>query len=424
MRIGIIGAGISGLSAAWWLAKRGHQVQVFERAPSAGGLISSFDFAGVWVEDFYHFLCLMDEGYFRLCGELGLQERIRFAETRTGFFFEGKEYPFTTPPDLLRFSPVSLLGRLRLGALALECRWRTDWKKLDEITARDWLIDRLGRRAYEVIWHPLLALKFGELHGEISAAWVWHRIHRVSTSKGRSGYLEGGTKLLLDTLLEALGSRGVEILTDHAVKSVEVRDGRVVGLCFENGKTHDCDVVVSTLPLPLLADLLPEEECGYAEQLRKVAYIGIVCVVFKLTRPFSGYFWYNVHDVRVPFNGLVEYTNLNPLGGDAGHVVYVPYYVSTEHAFYQADDAEILDRTWEAAKLVAPGLRDEDLLGAHVSRAPFAQAICPAHFLKSLPAQCAPVEGLHLLDSAFLYPADRNQSGLILNAIERAEDIG
>jgi protoporphyrinogen oxidase len=214
------------------------------------------------------------------------------------------------------------------------------------------------------------------------------------------------------------------VLTDHAIKRVEVRDGRVVGLRFENGKAHDCDVVVSTLPLPLLADLLPEEERGYAEQLRKVAYIGIVCVVLKLARSFSGYFWYNIHDSRAPFNGLVEYTNLNPMGGDTGHIVYVPYYVSTEHAFYQADDAEILGRTWEGAKLVAPGLRDEDLLGQHVSRTSIAQAICPAHFLKSLPAERAPVEGLHLLDSAFLYPADRNQSGLILKAIERADDIG
>jgi protoporphyrinogen oxidase len=212
-------------------------VQVFERAPSAGGLISTFDFAGARVEHFYHFLCLMDEGYFRLCAELGLQERIRFVETRTGFFFEGREYPFTTPPDLLRFSPVSLLDRLRLGVLALECRWRTDWRKLDEIDARSWLIGRIGRRAYEIIWHPLLALKFGELHDEISAAWVWHRIHRVSTSKGRSGYLEGGTQLLIDTLLEGLAGRGVEVLTDHAIKSVEVQDGRVTGLGFESGRS-------------------------------------------------------------------------------------------------------------------------------------------------------------------------------------------
>ena len=41
--------------------------------------------------------------------------------------------------------------------------------------------------------------------------------------------------------------------------------------------------------------------------------LGVVCVVQKLARPLSRYFWYNIHDDQVPFNGLIEFTNLSLL---------------------------------------------------------------------------------------------------------------
>jgi len=424
MRIGVIGAGISGMAAALALARRGHQVEVFQRENGLGGLIATFDFAGTRIEHFYHFLCGTDFGYFGLCRELGLDHRIRFVDAPTGFYHDGRSYRFSSALDLLRFSPLPFSQRLRFGIFALEARWRREWVQLDEMAARPWLIDRLGRRAYEVIWEPLLALKFGDFHDRISAAWVWHRLHRVAQSRGKMGYLEGGTGLLLDTLAGRLRELGVAVHPGRPVRAIHCDGRRVSGLGFDDADHVLFDRVVSTVPMPVLADLLPESEAKYAAQLRRIDYIGVVCLLFKLRRPVSRNFWLNVNDPRVPFNGIIEYTNLNPLSREDGHIVYVPYYVDTSSARYSMPDEAVLDETWQALKTIAPHLGDDDVLARHVARAPYAQAICPVDFLKAIPEQRSPVQGLHLLDSIFLCPEDRTQSGHITRAEACAEDIG
>jgi protoporphyrinogen oxidase len=424
MRIGIIGAGISGLSAALALAKQGHEVAVFQREREVGGLIATFDFGGTRIEHFYHFLCGRDTGYFMLCRELDLARRVRFAKAPTGFYYEGRHYPFSSPLDLLRFTPIPLSQRIRFGLFALEARWRNEWAQLDELRAKPWLIDRIGRRAYDVIWDPLLSLKFGARYDQISAAWVWHRLWRVAQSAGRMGYLEGGTALLLDTLVARLRELGVQLHTEQPVDAIAVENGAAAGLRFANGDTFSCDRVVSTVPLSVLADLLPESESAYAASLRRIEYIGVVCLVFKLARPFSSCFWLNVNDHRVPFNGVIEYTNLNRRLDCGGHIVYVPYYVATDHPLYRMDEEALRSVSWEALKTVQPHLRDADLLDCHVARSAYAQAICTTGFLRLLPEPDAPVRGLHLLDSTFLYPEDRTQSGHILKAWACAERIG
>jgi protoporphyrinogen oxidase len=235
------------------------------------------------------------------------------------------------------------------------------------------------------------------------------------------GYLEGGTGVLLDTLQRALEARGVVIHAGRPVAGVLADGGRVNGLRLADGSTYACDRVLSTIPLALLADLLPREWAEYAAGLKDVQYIGVACLSFKLKRRVSPYFWLNVHDARVPFNGIIEYTNLNPMAGE--HIAYVPYYVATDHPVYRTSDDALIGQTWKAIRLIAPHLVDDDLVASHVARTPFAQAICTTHFLRKVPTSRTPIQGLHLLDSVLLYPEDRTQSGSILKAFQCAEEL-
>lgn len=421
MKVGIIGGGISGLSAALRLARRGHEVHLFQRESDLGGLIATFDLAGTRIEHFYHFLCAEDVGYFGLCRELGIGNRIRFVKPRTGFYHEGASFGFTTALDLLRFSPIPFSQRLRFGFFALEARLRREWAQLDRLTAQPWLVDRLGQRAYDVIWDPLLSLKFGGDAGRISAAWVWHRIHRVARSGGRMGYLEGGTGLLLDSLTDAIRAAGVRIHTGQPVVQIRAHGDRVQGLRLADGSEQAFERVVSTVPLSVLAALLPPGWDDYAARLREVRYIGVACVSFKLRCRITRYFWLNVHDSRIPFNGIIEFTNLNPL--DGVHIAYVPYYVPTDSPTYRMATADLVEQTWRGMQVIAPHLTEQDLVASHVARAAYAQAICTTDFLEIRPRQQAPLRGLYLLDSVFLYPEDRTQSGSILKANECAMEI-
>lgn len=410
------------MSAALYLARRGHEIVLFEREPRAGGLIGTCTLAGTRIERYYHFLCAGDHAYFRLARELGLGSKIRFKRTRTGFFHEGVSYPFTTPWDLLRFSPIPFSQRIRFGLFALEARMRKEWRQLDELRAKPWLVDRIGLRAYSVIWEPLLALKFGEFHEQISAAWVWHRLHRVARSHSRMGYLEGGSELLIDTLVEQVRANGGTLRTCEPAEEI-LFDGRQARGVRAGGVTTECDRVISTLPLPLTANLMPAAPEALVAPLRRVNYIGVVCVLMKLARPLTPYFWLNVNDRRASCNGIIEYTSLNPIARDAGHIVYVPYYVPTSHPLYATPDADILQQSWECLRVIAPDLRASDLVAQQVFRDPYAQAICTSGFLDQLPSAHETIPGLHLLDSAFLYPEDRTQSGLIEKARLCAEGV-
>jgi len=415
-KVGIVGGGISGLAAAYFGLRRGLGVELFEASGQLGGLAASFDFGGRFVEKYYHFICGVDQDLIHLADELGLEGEIRFRPARTAYYYNGRLFPFSSPLDLLRFSPISFLSRLRSGILALSSTLRKNWDALDGISAQEWLISKVGRQAFEVIWSPLLKIKFRDQHGKVSAAWIWHRIHRQASSrrsvfsKENYGFFTGGTQSLLDRLEERIRRSGGIVHMGAEVRRIETCAGgfRVI---LWSGERAVFNKVVMAVPLTIAAELIEGLDPVYAENLRSVGFLGVACGVFRLKKRVSEAFWLNIHDPRIPVNGFIEYTNLNPAGGET--LIYVPLYLRTSDPWYSKEDADLKSELMRMLRIINPGLSEGDVVDFRVFRSPFAQAICPAGFKGRVLPVKTPVQGLYLLDSTQLYPSDRVLSVLI-----------
>ena len=117
---------------------------------------------------------------------MGLGDKLAWIESKVGFYHEGTIYNFVTPFDLLKFKPLSLINRIRLGLVTLYLQKTSNWKKFENITAREWIIKWAGRQAYDVVWGPLLRGKFGASADEISMAWLWGKIYLRVASRDKS----------------------------------------------------------------------------------------------------------------------------------------------------------------------------------------------------------------------------------------------
>jgi protoporphyrinogen oxidase len=351
---------------------------------------------------------------------MGLGTHLRWRHTHTAFFHQGRYYEFGSPTDLLRFATVPLVQRLRVGWHVARSVLRSDWHRLDKLPARAWLIENIGEEAYNVIWHPLLRVKFGDHYDKISAAWLWHRIVRVARSRNRwwgpsvFGYLTHGSETIVRALGEFLAAQpNVSQKMGTRVVSVDVQDNAVRAVRFDHG-TIECNAVISTVSLPVLDRLLPGQTSAYFDHCRRVHYIGVVCALFSLKRPLTRNFWLNINDPRISFNGIIEQTNLNRNLREAGlNVIYVPHYLATSEPRYGYPDTELFDEYVPMLKLLNPEFDESWIEEFFVARTPYAQAVCHTHFADLRPDHRTPIRGLYVTDSTQFYPEDRTLSAAI-----------
>lgn len=417
----VIGGGLAGLAAAYDLAKAGESVTILEAAPRFGGLASTIPIEGIHIERFYHFICRADHDLMQLIHELDLSRYLHWSPSKTQFFHNGRMYQFSRPHHLLTFKPVPFLQRIRFGLHVLASRFRKDWSELDKIPARSWLIDKVGKEAYYVIWHPLLGVKFGDYHDKISAAWIWHRINRVATSRkgliGQDylGYLEFGTDTVTNALVEFLEKQpNVTLCAGTRVEQILVENGRVKGVQLKNGEILAADHVVSTAALPILSKITPNLDTQFKQKIDKVEYIGVVCMLLHLDRPFGDAFWTNINDPEISFNGFIEYSQLNQHVHEKGvHVLYIPYYLRPDDPRYEFEDDYLYHEYIAMLKMVNPAFEDSWVRSYQVFRARYAQAICHTGFVDLVPEYETPTKGLYVTDSTQFYPEDRTISAAI-----------
>jgi protoporphyrinogen oxidase len=408
-RVVVIGAGAMGLAAAYRAAVNGHTVEVFESAPEPGGMAGHFDFDGVSLERFYHFVCKTDTPTFDLLAELGISHKMRWRETSMGVLTQGKLFKWGDPFALLRFPYLTPLQKLRYGIFALVCARRNRWPAIEQESAREWIVRWCGAGIYDRMWKPLFQYKFYEYADNISASWIWTRIRRIARSRRdifheELGYIEGGSITLVNALIEGIKAHGGTIHLGERAERVLVRAGRVTGIATSD-RTVPADAVISTVPTPLVSSLVPDLPAEWKRRYESIRNIGVICVIFKLRRSVSPHFWINVSEPDIGIPGVIEFTNLRPLGQDA--IVYVPYYMPVTNEKFSWPDELLLKEAFACLQRINPAIVETDIRATKVARLRYGQPVCEPGFAAKIPPVQTPIAGLQIADTCFYYPEDR-----------------
>ncbi len=424
MRIAILGGGVGGLSLAHALrslAPVPPEIDLFEQAPVAGGLVGRFQHAGRWYDRHYHVVLLGDEHLRALIRILDLDHLLTFTPSRAGFWDGARVIPFNGPWDLLRFPYLTLVDKARLTATLFHAQRWGDPLALHQTEIEPWLVRLGGRRTFDRIWAPLLRTKFDGSFEGLPATYLWSRIRRMqSTREGgvreKIGILRGGTQVLVGALVKSLSRmEGVQIHTGARVAAL-VPEAHATGVVLDGGGRHGpYDLVVSTLPTPVHEAVAAPAGAG-ARVRTPDRYLGIVDVVVVLKRALTSYYTLYLLDASLPFTGVIEPTNLVPESARCGvHLVYLPRYTAVEGDEYRQPDHVLKRRYVDKLKAMFPDLGGEDVDGVYLFRDPFVE---PVHlvggeyprFPESLGTHR---RGVYLMNTGRLYPLLHNCEAVV-----------
>lgn len=425
----IIGAGFCGLAAGYELTRLGVRVTLYEADADIGGLAGGFQVGDTRLEKFYHHWFTNDEHITTLVDELGVRDQVVFRPTHTGMYYAKSFFKLSTPLDVLRFTPLPFIGRIRLGLLALRARRVRDWRRLEDLTAAEWLRQMGGETVYKVVWEPLLRGKFGGFAEQISAVWFWNKLKLRGGSRGKGGeeqlaYYRGGFIALADRMAEYITAHGGAIHCRTKVDALSVTDGRVRGV-VAGGAPVAADAVLATPALPIVADLVaPHATAAYVASLQRIQYLANVCLVLDLDRSLSSTYWLNVNDPTFPFVGVIEHTNFEPPETYGGHhIAYLSKYLPVDDPLYTMADDAVLEFAIPHLQRMFPGFDRKWIRDCHVWRARYAQPVVERRYSALIPAEETPLPGLFLCSMAQVYPEDRGTNYAVREGRRAGKDL-
>lgn len=424
MKVGVLGGGILGLTVAYFLSKEKNEVYLFEKENGLGGLSGCFVYKGVEFEKYHHFVSLSDEYLKQLLDELGLRRELSWQETKIGYFLNGKLVPFTTPFEIINFPNLSFLDKLRFGLTMYFLKYIRDWKSLENISAKEWIIKYQGENVYKKLWDHLIELKFRDYVDQIPMSWLWSRsIRRMAGrkhpfSKEKFGYMRGSFQVLINKLSEKIEKSGGRIIKNCEIKKI-VRNKDQIKF-FSKKNTFLLDKVICTIPLPIFLKSTPELPESYRQTLQKIDYKSILNIIFLLKDKLTDFFWLNISDEKIPFPGIIEFGNLKSKLLMAGiNPIYVPCYLSKDDFLYSLNEGEIKNNFLLLLGRINSKIKKERVKKILIFRDEYADPVYNLNYSKVLPSFITPVDGLFLCNTSQIYPETRS----VNNSIKFAKKI-
>lgn len=467
-----------GLTLALRLREAGHSVTVFEGAGELGGLASAWDLDGVVWDRHYHVTLLSDTALRNVLSELGIEDELQWTETKTGFYTDGKLVSMSNTVEFLKFPPLDLISKLRLGATIFYAARVKDWKQLEKVSVADWLTKLSGKKTFEKMWLPLLKAKLGESYKIASAAFIWATIQRMYAArrtglkKEMFGYVRGGYAKVLERFGKVLEEKGVRIELNSSVIKVEssgdgvvlevdskfkIQDSRekttngkeqskienrkssqsaipnpqsaiessaIESSAIESSAIERFDKVILTCPSNLAAKICSDLTDEEKEKLNGIQYQGIVCASLLLKKSLAQYYVTNITD-EVPFTAVIEMSALvdkeKHFGGHA--LVYLPKYVAPDDEIFNRTDDEIKAQFVSTLEKMYKHFKRDDVLCFKVSRVRHVFPIPTLLYSEKLPAMKTSVDGVYIINSTHIINGTLNVNETVQLAEKSARMI-
>ena len=414
LKIGIIGAGATGLAAAWDFVKAGHEVTIYEASDRVGGLASGFKDEG-WdwtLEKFYHHWFTTDDDILGLAEEMKVRDKVIFPRPKTSYWIDGKPVRSEISPSAI-FLPVSLISTIRMGLAGMFVKLSPHWDFFEKVTADSWMRRWMGNEAYEKFFKPLLIGKFAEQYDRVPMSFMWARIVKRTL---KLGTYTGGFQAFLDELAEQLIAKGVTIHLNTPVEGISTQSDKPTLTVNDESQTFD-RVISTTSPRLMLKLTEGLAETAYGKKVADLKSIGGLCVVLALKQGLmqDDTYWLNLPATTAdksksafPFLAMVEHTNYIPrehYGGD--HIIYCGDYVPVDHDYFNISEEELVERFLPALKKVNPNFERDWIRKWWVWRAPYAQPVPELNHSENIPDLKTPVSGVYWASMSQVYPWDR-----------------
>jgi protoporphyrinogen oxidase len=423
MKIAIIGAGFSGLAAAWDLVEAGYEVEVYEADSKPGGLAAGFKGNG-WdwfLEHHYHHIFATDQAFKRLLTEMDLEDLLFYADVFTGSYYQDEIDPLDSPTALIKYPFLSWPAKLRTAATLAFLKIFPQGKLLEKWTAENFLKSTMGQEAWQVLWKPLFVNKFGSFADEINAAWFWARIHARSK---KLGYFKGGFQTLADKMGELLKSKGVKFYFETKVAKIEQIESDQTLRVITNSSREQYFQVVFTATSQIL-DRLVDFPKPFQARLDKLDSLGAMTLVLELDKPFfeDQVYWLNINELDWPFLAVVEQTNLvSPDKYNQSHLVYVGNYLDQASPKFDLDKEKLLATYQPYLERLNPNFSN-NLKQVFLFKSRFAQPVVKKNHSRILPTIETPVQGLYWAGMEQIYPFDRGTNYAIEIGRKAADKI-
>ena len=431
---GIIGGGMLGMTLALRLSQKGNKVTIFESADKVGGLTSSWkmqDLNGESVEwdRFYHVILMSDLNTRKILKEIGLENNLRWVETKTGFYSDGKLYSMSNLIEFFKFPPINLIDKFRLGLTIFAASKIKDWERLEQIPVEVWLKRWSGKRVFEKIWLPLLKAKLGDNYKNTSAAFIWSTIQRMYAArksglkKEMFGYVTGGYEKVNHCFAKHLEEIGIDIQYNSKVKSInKTSDGKIE--IVNQNSSQIFDRVISTLSSRESVKIAQELTDVEKKQHNEIKYLGVICPSVLLKKSISPYYVTNITDSWPPFTGIIEMTALIDKNETKGnHLVYLPKYVNPEDELFERSEEELRKLFMNSLYKMYPNLSQNDVNFWGISKARIVFALPTINYSKKVPKVTTSLDNYYIINSAQIINGTLNVNETIQVAESKLKEI-